>query len=177
MIHTTLYPSPLGEIRLVSEGGKLSGLWFVGEKADREFEKEARGKGVEEGGDELILQRAKEWLERYFKGENPRIDEIPLSPSGSAFAKQVWELLVRIPYGEVCTYGELAKEMARITHKHNMAAQAIGGAVGRNPISIIIPCHRVIGANGNLTGYAGGLEKKVALLELERADLKRLYRF
>lgn len=178
MIYTSVYRGFLGEIGLASRDNRLIGLWFLREQADTQrFYNEIHTQEIQEKSDEPILRQAKEWLEQYFGGKKPSIDEIPLEPSGSGFAKIAWNLLIQIPYGEVCTYGELAKEVAKITHKEKMAAQAIGGAVGRNPIGIIIPCHRVIGANGNLTGYTGGIEKKIALLELERANIKRLYYF
>ena len=115
-----------------------------------------------------ILRKTKFWLDRYFAGEKPDMDELSLAPQGSEFCKMVWGILCEIPYGEVTTYGEIAKKVAERTGKKSMSAQAVGGAVGHNPISIIIPCHRVIGADGSLTGYAGGIEKKVKLLELEK---------
>ena len=117
------------------------------------------------------MLKAKKWLDRYFKGEKPQISELDLEPIGSDFAKNVWKLLCEIPYGEVTTYGEIAKKVAKIMNKSTMSAQAVGGAVGHNPISIIIPCHRVIGTNGSLTGYAGGIDKKIFLLKHEGVSL------
>lgn len=119
--------------------------------------------------------RQKKWLDRYFNGEKPKISEIDLSPKGSEFAKKVWEILCKIPYGEVTTYGEIAKKIAKTMNKDKMSAQAVGGAVGHNPISIIIPCHRVVGSNGSLTGYAGGIDKKISLLKHEGVDMTNLY--
>ena len=107
-----------------------------------------------------ILQETKSWLERYFKGEKPDIKELSLKPQGSLFRQEVWKLLCEIPYGEVTTYGKIAKVVAQKLHKEKMSGQAVGNAVGHNPISIIIPCHRVVGTSGSLTGYAGGIDKK-----------------
>lgn len=182
MIYTTSYHNILGEMRLASKDNKLIGLWFVGQETDTQgfSAKIHKQEEIQERHDEPVLSHTKIWLDRYFKGEKPKgeklsLTEIALNPSGSEFAKLVWELLARIPYGRVCTYGVLAKEVARIMHRHKMSAQAIGGALGRNPIAILIPCHRVIGTNGSLTGYAGGIEKKVALLNHEKADLTHPY--
>ena len=110
-----------------------------------------------------------EWLERYFAGKKPSPEDLPLRPEGTVFRQMVWRELLHIPYGQVTTYGSLAKAVARKMGRETMSAQAVGQAVGHNPISIIIPCHRVVGANGSLTGYAGGLDRKIRLLELEGA--------
>ena len=115
------------------------------------------------------------WLDRYFAGENPQISELPLAPSGSDFRQMVWKILCDIPSGQTTTYGEIAKKIAARTGRSTMSAQAVGGAVGHNPISIIIPCHRVVGTNGSLTGYAGGIDKKIALLELEGVDMTKYF--
>ncbi len=167
MIHTTHYTSPLGDLLLAERGGALTGLWIEGQKyyfdpVEKIEERETP-----------ILDLTKEWLDRYFAGEKPRIDELKLSPVGSDFQRAVWDILREIPYGEVTTYGEIAKKIALRMGKPRMSAQAVGGAVGRNPISIIIPCHRVVGANGSLTGYAGGIDKKVKLLSHEGVDVTR----
>jgi methylated-DNA-[protein]-cysteine S-methyltransferase len=122
-----------------------------------------------------IFQAAKSWLDRYFFGGKPAIRELPLAPVGTEFRQGVWEILCGIPYGEVITYGEIAKRMAARLGRESMSGQAVGGAVGHNPISIIIPCHRVVGASGSLTGYAGGIENKIKLLELEEVDLSGLF--
>ena len=122
---------------------------------------------MEENKESVVLKQTITWLERYFKKERPQIKELPLAPVGSAFRREVWEMLCEIPYGETTTYGELARKIAEKRGIKRMAAQAIGGAVGHNPISIVIPCHRVIGSDGGLTGYAGGIEKKRMLLTLE----------
>ena len=114
-----------------------------------------------------VLRLAVEWLDRYFAGDRPKTEELPLAPEGSAFRQIVWRLLCQIPYGELMTYGEIARRTAAIMNRPSMSAQAVGGAIGHNPIGIIIPCHRVIGSDGSLTGYAGGLDKKQWLLEHE----------
>ena len=121
-----------------------------------------------------VLKETREWLDLYFAGKEPGF--LPkLAPEGSEFRKMVWEILLKIPYGKTMTYGEIGDEVAKRTGKRTMSAQAVGGAVGHNPISVLIPCHRVVGTNGSLTGYAGGIERKVALLKLEGADMERLF--
>ena len=157
MYYKTSYTSPLSMITLAADDENLVGLWFDGQKY--------YGSGIQlTVNDNLpIFAAAKSWLDRYFNGGKPIISELPLNPVGvSEFRKAVWDILCEIPYGEVVTYGDIAKKMGK-----RMSAQAVGGAVGHNPISIIIPCHRVVGANGSLTGYAGGIDKKTALLTLE----------
>lgn len=156
-----LYESPLGTYVMAEEGGALVGLWLRGQKY---FPPELPPLGSGEGETFVLTRR---WLDAYFAGERPEPGELRLAPKGSAFARQVWELLLEIPYGQTVTYGQLAKELAQRRGLERMSAQAVGGAVGHNPISIIIPCHRVLGAGGQLTGYAGGLEIKRRLLELE----------
>ena len=128
-----------------------------------------------EKDDILIFDVTKKWLDQYFAGNKPNISELSMAPIGGVFQKSVWKILCQIPYGEVITYGEIAKKMARIMNKTRMSAQAVGGAVGHNPISIIIPCHRVVGSNGSLTGYAGGLQTKIKLLEIEGVDMNSFY--
>ena len=128
-----------------------------------------------ENNDLDIFYRTKNWLNKYFKGNQPDIKELQLKPDGNEFRMQVWSLLCDIPYGQVTTYGCIAKKIALKRKIKNMSAQAVGNAVGHNPISIIIPCHRVIGKNGNLTGYAAGVETKIKLLELEGADINGVY--
>ena len=121
-----------------------------------------------------ILTEAKRWLDIYFTGKKPDFTP-PLHPIGSAFRRSVWEILLQIPYGQTTTYGEIARQLSKKQGLERMSAQAVGGAVGHNEISIIIPCHRVVGADGSLTGYAGGIGKKEKLLELERADMSRFF--
>ena len=128
-----------------------------------------RTAGGKDGGGSRLTREGKEWLERYFAGEKPSPEDLLLRPEGTVFRQMVWRELLHIPYGQVTTYGSLAKAVARKMGRETMSAQAVGQAVGHNPISIIIPCHRVVGANGSLTGYAGGLDRKIRLLELEGA--------
>lgn len=161
------YESPLGGILLAADEKGLTGLWFEGQKyfartlpAERE-ERESR-----------VLADAARWLDIYFSGREPDFTP-PLHPEGTPFQRAVWELLGQIPYGETTTYGALAKTLAARGGLVSMSAQAVGGAVGHNPVSIIIPCHRVVGADGSLTGYAGGIGRKIALLRLEKADTAR----
>ena len=164
MLYKTRFPSPVGELTLAGDGEALAGLWMEGQKyfPAELLEGAAPGEGLE------ALERAGDWLRRYFAGERPRPEELPLRPQGSRFRQLVWQALCRIPYGEVTTYGAIAAQIAAETGRRT-SARAVGGAVGHNPISIIIPCHRVVGAGGSLTGYAGGLERKAFLLRLEGA--------
>lgn len=157
------YVSPVGKILLSSDGENLTGLWIENQK----YFKSTLGDEYEERKIPVI-EKAILWLEKYFSGENPEID-FNIKPNGSEFRQTVWKILFRIPYGETITYGEIAKRIEKETGKR-VSAQAVGGAVGHNPISIIIPCHRVVGADGGLTGYAGGIDKKEYLLNIERQD-------
>ena len=168
----THYDSPLGNITLSCDDREnLVGLWLKGQKY---FGDTIKGEMIE--NDNLaIFTKAKKWLDRYFSGKNPSIAELSLSPNGSDFRQRVWKILCKIPYGKVYTYGEIAKIIAKEQGKARISAQAVGGAVGRNPISIIIPCHRVVGANGNLTGYSGGIETKIRLLKLEGVNMNGLF--
>ena len=172
MIYTTYYNSPLGKILLASKDNKLIGLWIEGQKY---YLGKYDTESIIQKDDEKIFIKTKNWLDRYFNGEKPIITELELAPIGSEFRKKVWKILCEIPYGKVTTYGEIAKQMAKLMNKEKMSAQAVGGAVGHNPISIIIPCHRVIGTDGSLTGYAGGIDKKIRLLELEKVDMVDMY--
>ena len=144
------YASPVGTLYLTADEGGLTGIWMH--------------RSATEGFP--VLRQAAHWLDAYFAG-NPTDADFPLNPHGTSFQQQVWQLLLAIPYGQTRTYGEIAREMALLTGKEKMSAQAVGQAVGANPISILIPCHRVVGAGGNLTGYAGGLPKKEWLLRHE----------
>ena len=155
MYHIT-YDSPLGEILLFSDGEALTGLYLPGQQA--------RYEGTE--GDSPVFDKVKDWLDAYFRGEDPEIC-FSLAPQGTLFQKMVWDILLTIPRSQTRSYGSIAREMARRMGKEKMSAQAVGQAVGSNPISVIIPCHRVVGANGQLTGYAGGLDKKIWLLKHE----------
>ncbi|HJD96427.1 methylated-DNA--[protein]-cysteine S-methyltransferase [Mailhella massiliensis] len=160
------YLSPVGPLTLTGDEQRLTGLWLDGQKY---FQSTLREPLLPDPGS-AVLTQARTWLDRYFAGENPSPEELPLAPSGSAFRQLIWKELCRIPFGEVTTYGRLAERAAMLLNRKTMSAQAVGGAVGHNPISIIIPCHRVVGSDGSLTGYAGGLEKKIRLLELEGVD-------
>ena len=165
MVSTCHYDSPLGGILLAADEFGLTGLWFDGEKY---FADNLPAEHTER--ETPILLEAKRWLDIYFAGKEPNFTP-PLHPIGSAFRQSVWQILLQIPYGKTTTYGEIARQLAEKQGLSRMSAQAVGGAVGHNEISIIIPCHRVVGANGSLTGYAGGIDKKTKLLKLECTDM------
>ena len=168
MDFTCTYASPLGDIELASNGEALIGLWFKGQKYDAA----TLSPTTQEKPDDPVLTRACAWLDAYFKGRDP--GEIPpCAPRGSEFRQLVWAKLAEIPYGELVTYGDIAKAIEADTGKKR-SARAVGGAVGHNPVSIILPCHRVVGASRSLTGYAGGIERKIALLKLEGVDMSTL---
>lgn len=171
MYYRATYPSPIGIITLACDGSSLVGLWIEGQK----YHGDTILEDMIENNDMPIFDTAKKWLDRYFAGGKPNISELPLAPVGGEFRQGVWNILCEIPYGKVITYGDIAKKMAAKMNKESMSSQAVGGAVGHNPISIIIPCHRVVGSNGSLTGYAGGVHTKVKLLELEGADMSQLF--
>ncbi len=154
---------------LAADGTGLRGLWFDGQKY---FARDLSAERIEQNTP--ALTEAKRWLDIYFAGKEPDFLP-PLHPAGSAFRQSVLEILLKIPYGQTITYGDIARQLAARRGLANMSAQAVGGAVGHNEISVIIPCHRVVGANGSLTGYAGGIDKKIKLLELERADMAQLF--
>ncbi len=169
MYYKTRYDSPVGPLYIVTDEESLVGLWMEDQKYFQATVKK----------EELYIEETKvarqtaDWLDRYFANQKPEVKELPLNPLGTEFRQQVWEILCRIPYGGTTTYGEIAKEIAAKRGKKRMSAQAVGGAVGHNPIGIIIPCHRVIGKDGSLTGYAGGLDKKMWLLDHEGVAYKR----
>ena len=163
------YDSPLGDILLAADEIGLTGLWFEGEKY---FANNLPQKHIRQ--ETPILSETKRWLDIYFTGKEPDFMP-PLHPIGSAFRRSVWDILLRIPYGQTTTYGEIARQLAEKQKLPRMSAQAVGGAVGHNEISIIIPCHRVVGTNGSLTGYAGGIDKKRKLLELEHTDMTEFF--
>ena len=169
MIYTWKYKSPLGDIFLAADETGLTGLWFLGQKY---FANTLPKEHIEKETD--IIKAAEDWLDIYFKGNKPDFTP-PLHIDGSPFRQMVWQILLKIPYGQTTTYGEIARKVAKIKNISRMSAQAVGGAVGHNKISIIIPCHRVVGTSGNLTGYAGGIDKKIALLELEHTDMSRFF--
>lgn len=155
MLYYTEKESPVGKLLLESDGTALTGLW-IGRAPSPD--------GIREVCP--VLAQAAAWLDDYFRGQ-PREVDFPMAPKGTPFRQMVWEILLAIPFGETRTYGDIAREMAGRLGKEKMSAQAVGGAVGSNPISIIVPCHRVVGANGSLTGYAWGLDKKEWLLRRE----------
>ena len=162
MDYTEHYDSPLGGITLACDGEALTGLWFDDPKRHP-----AEPDRPAEAGALPVLEETKQWLDLYFSGRDPGFTP-KLKTQGTAFRKTVWEILLTIPYGKTVTYGEVAERAARQMHLPRMSAQAVGGAVGHNEIALIIPCHRVIGADGSLTGYAGGIERKKMLLEMEK---------
>ncbi len=169
MQYISHYKSPLGEILLAADERGLTGLWFDGQKyfahsLSKEFEEK----------ETTVLCQAENWLDIYFSGE--KADFMPsLHMIGTDFQKEVWAILQDIPYGETTTYGDIAKTIAERRGVKKMSAQAVGNAVAHNEISIIIPCHRVVGTNGSLTGYAGGIQKKHSLLELEHVNMDNMY--
>lgn len=170
MIYTCEAASPVGKMTLASDGENLIGLWIEKQKY---FAGEILNQARKEK-DLPVFTQARKWLDAYFGGGNPRISDLPLAPRGNVFRQRVWEILRTVPKGQTRTYGDIAKQIAQETGG-KMSAQAVGNAVGHNPISIIIPCHRVVGANGNLTGYAGGLDIKIKLLTLEGVDMSTLF--
>ncbi|MDR2035380.1 MAG: methylated-DNA--[protein]-cysteine S-methyltransferase [Coriobacteriales bacterium] len=183
MYYATTCTSPLGTLTLASNGEQLLGLWLKEQKYHgcTLFEEMVQNDNLE------VFKKTRLWLERYFDGQKPGPHELPLAPPGSEFRQAVWKLLCQIPYGEVTTYGAIAhkiaadRDKARLpgkalgAGKARMSSQAVGGAVGHNPLSIIIPCHRVVGSNGSLTGYAGGLPLKIKLLKLEGVDVSQFF--
>ena len=169
MQYISYYQSPLGKLLLAADQTGITGAWFENQKyyahsLDAEHTEKVTP----------ILEDTKRWLDLYFSGKEP--DFMPsLHPSGTPFQMEVWDILRQIPYGTTITYGAVAKEIARRRGIPRMSAQAAGGAVGRNPVSILIPCHRVVGSNGSLTGYAGGIDRKIKLLALEKAPVEAYF--
>lgn len=169
MVYTQHYTSPLGGITMASDGAALMGLWFDGQKY---FADSIKGECQEKSL--AIFDDTARWLDIYFSGSEP--DFMPkININGTPFRKSVAEIMLTIPYGKTMTYGEIARKIAEQRGSAKMSAQAVGGAVGHNSISIIIPCHRVVGTNGSLTGYAGGIDRKIQLLKLEHADMSKLF--
>ena len=163
MQYISHYSSPIGAILLAADEIGLTGLWFEGQKYFAlHLEKEHEEKELP------IFEKIKQWLDLYFSGKEPDFS-VPLHFLGTQFQKEVWEILCQIPYGKTTTYSEIARQIAAKRGLPHMSAQAVGGAVGHNEISIIVPCHRVLGADGSLTGYAGGVDKKRKLLILENS--------
>lgn len=172
MEYKSLYNSSLGTIILTSDGKYLTGLWFTSSRFSH-----LREVQEEDINDELeIFKKTKKWLDEYFKGNKPNPNDISMKLNGTDFSKEVWEILKTIPYGKVITYGDIAKILENKLKVKKMSSQAVGHAVGYNPISIIIPCHRVVGAHGNLTGYGGGLDVKIGLLKIEQVNMDNFYK-
>lgn len=167
-MYYTIYNSIVGRLYLVSKDNKLVGVYIENQKYFlRNIKDITLNNNLE------IFIKTKEWLDRYFRGDKPDIDELPLELNGTEFQKLVWEILKTIPYGKVITYGEIAKKVGKIVGKEKMSSQAIGSAISKNPISIIIPCHRIVGSNGNLVGYAGGILTKEKLLTLKSKKVNK----
>ncbi|GAX01263.1 methylated-DNA--[protein]-cysteine S-methyltransferase [Secundilactobacillus silagei] len=164
MLQTT-YASPLGQLILLADTSHLLGVWY--------FDQTHLGANYPletiKHGTSPVLKQTAEWLIAYFNGQKPTIDKLSLAPEATPFRQQVYRVLTTIPYGQTMTYQQITERLSELNGHPTGSARAVGGAVGHNPISIIIPCHRVVGSNGSLTGYAGGLARKKALLALERA--------
>ncbi len=165
MIYTYYYNSPLGKITMASDGSSLIGLWFDGQKY---FKDNIMGKSEEKKLE--IFEQTSKWLDIYFSGKEPAFTP-KIKLTGTPFRNEVAKIMLMIPYGKTMTYGKIAQKIAKQKGIDKMSAQAVGSAVGHNSISIIIPCHRVIGTNGSLTGYAGGIDRKIKLLKIEKADI------
>lgn len=168
MQYISHYHSPIGNILLAADHVGITGLWFEDQKYYAyNLESECEEKELS------FFEQTKCWLDIYFSGKKPDFMP-PLHLIGTPYRLEVWEILKQIPYGKTTTYGEIAKQIAGTKGISRMSAQAVGGAVGHNPISIIVPCHRVVGTNGSLTGYAGGIDKKIELLSLENINIRRV---
>lgn len=166
MLYSMLYKSPVGNLEIVTDGEVVTQLEYLYHHTQLRFSM---------NNELYIFKKVKRWLDDYFLGNNPEID-FSLKPKGTPFQEEVWSYLSTIPYGELTTYGTIAKHMGQLLNKPKMSAQAVGGAVGKNPISIIIPCHRVVGKDGSLTGYGGTIDNKIKLLEIENVNMSQLYR-
>ena len=165
MQYISHYDSPLGPVLLAADEIGLIGLWFEGQKYYGQQLDLKRGESIEK---ELpVFDMAKRWLDIYFSGREPEV-AVPCHQVGTSFQQEVWQILCEIPYGQTVTYGQIADRIAHRRGQKRMSAQAVGGAVGRNPIALIVPCHRVVGSDGSMTGYAGGIDKKRMLLQWER---------
>ena len=170
MIYTSEYTSPLGALTLAGDGEALTGLWFNGQK----YFGSTLPASAEQRELPLFTEVKERWLTPYFAGQQPTFIP-PLRYDATPFRKAVCDVMLTIPYGSTMTYGQIAAQVAAQMGRAHMSAQAVGGAVGHNEISVIIPCHRVVGTNGSLTGYAGGINKKSELLKLEHADMHRFF--
>ncbi len=164
-MYKTYYASPIGRILILTDANALLGLWLENQKYF------GAGYNLEQAQQEKteVSRRVFAWLDAYFKGENPATDEIPLAPQVTEFRSKVLTVLQKIPYGQTATYSDILREL-RAEYGKIGSARAVGGAIGHNPISLLIPCHRIVGSDGKLTGYAGGLDKKAFLLKLEAGE-------
>ena len=162
MLYKSYYKSPLGMLTLISDKDTLNYILFENDR----FYENLKAKAIEK--DLKIFTQTKLWLDKYFKGQNPNINELNINPKGTIFQIKVWNILKKVPYGQTVTYGFVAKKINSKT-----SARAVGGAIGHNPIPIIIPCHRVVGTNNNLTGFTGGIDVKIKLLKLEGLDITK----
>lgn len=168
MNYISRYNSPLGAMLIAADDAGLTGLWFEGQKYF------ARGLAAErEERETPAISSAKRWLDMYFSGQEPDFTP-PLNLRGTPFQKAVWDIMLTVPYGETVSYSEIAAQIAKRQGRAHMSAQAVGGAVGHNPVLIIVPCHRVVGKSGELTGYAAGVDKKLRLLQRENAALPKI---
>ncbi len=171
MEYKSYYDTPIGKMILTSDGDYLTGLWFITTRF-----KNLTNICENQINDKLkIFNITKSWLDRYFKGDKPDLNEVPIKLIGSNFCISIWNIIKTIPYGSTTTYGNIAEILAKERNIKKMSAQAVGYAVGHNPISIIIPCHRVVGVKGNLTGYGGGIDKKISLLKIENVNMIDFY--
>lgn len=164
MLYVSNYLSPLGHLLILSDKNSIRGVGFEGQKF---FAENFQQEEIIEKSDLDIQKFARRWFDAYFLAKNPSLDELTLAPQGSDFQRTVWQILTEIRYGEILTYGEIAKKVAINLNKEKMSSQAVGNAIAHNPILIMIPCHRVVGANGSLTGFSAGIGNKAKLLELE----------
>ena len=171
MYYISNYVSPIGKIYIASDEENIVGLFIENQKYFMEILTKCEYREKET----KVLKMTKNWLDRYFNKQKTDISELPIKMIGSDFRRDVWKILLDIPYGQVTTYGNISKQIAKRYNIKSMSAQAVGGAVAHNPISIIIPCHRVVGTNGSLTGYASGIDKKIELLKLEEVDISKLF--
>ena len=169
MQYKMTYKSPVGDLTITTDGQNVTGLWF-----ENQQNYESLLNDIVKEQHQPIFDKVTHWLDEYFSGNKPAIN-FPLTPTGTDFRMTVWKKLQAIPYGETVTYGDIAQQIAEDRGRSKMSAQAVGGAVGSNPISIIIPCHRVVGANGSLTGFGGGIDRKIKLLNNEEVDMSSFY--
>ena len=179
-MHYTNFSSPLGEIILIAKENKLTGIYLNGEfNSVKSLEQKYKEVFIEKNDLELFI-KTKAWLNRYFNGEVVNAEEIELELKnnilGTKFEKDVWQYIYEIPYGQIITYKEIADKIKKKMNKEHMSAQAVGRAIGKNPISIINPCHRVVGSKGDLVGFASGLENKIFLLNIEKINLKEIFK-